>query len=448
MRSVRVRRRKRRNYTRLYILLVVIVVIVAGVLAGQFLGSQDGKTQQVTEESGIETNKEYLHIMLMGVDQRSDDVGRSDTLMVLTVNKQNKKAELMSLPRDARVRIEGHEFDKINHAYAYGEQKLTQKTVEELLGVPMDYYIMIDTKAFEKVIDALDGVDIDVEKRMHYEDPWDDNGGLVIDLYPGMQHMDGSKAIKYVRFRDEEGDVGRINRQQHFMHAVMDKMLTPSVLPKLPKIIEVIYSSIKTDMPLTEMISLANLLPEIKKNGLESSMVPGDAAYIDGVSYWLPKIIELRELVVKQMGRTLDDKARTKAEYLKQRYADSLPKDIQMVDEGGNPVYTTNGNHTGKNPAKKPVKKGTMVDSPSQISVRVVNESGINGAGAKVASKLQAKGFTIHSVGTGRRVNRSQTTIVTDTANVNWFYGMTFPCIIMDGAEELEAVVYVGKDVQ
>lgn len=76
--------------------------------------------------------------------------------------------------------------------------RLTQKSVEGLLGVPMDHYVIIDTKSFERIIDAIGGVDIDVEKRMHYEDPWDDNGGLVIDLYPGEQHMDGKKAIQYV----------------------------------------------------------------------------------------------------------------------------------------------------------------------------------------------------------------------------------------------------------
>ena len=103
--------------------------------------------------------------MIMGVDRRSDDVGRSDTLMVATVDPAKQTASLLSIPRDTRVKIEGNGYDKINAAYAYGGHELTRKTVENLLDVPMDYYILLDIKAFERIIDAIGGVDIDVEKR-------------------------------------------------------------------------------------------------------------------------------------------------------------------------------------------------------------------------------------------------------------------------------------------
>lgn len=169
--------------------------------------------------------------MIMGVDERDDDVGRSDTLMVATLDPKKDHAALMSIPRDTRVKIKGHGWDKINAAYAYGSakggpeagEKLTQRTVEDFLGVNMDHYVVINIQAFQKIIDAIGGIDIDVEKRMYYEDPWDDDGGLIIDLQPGMQHMDGKTAVTYVRYRDEEGDIGRIKRQQKFMKACMDK---------------------------------------------------------------------------------------------------------------------------------------------------------------------------------------------------------------------------------
>ena len=227
---MRVRRRRRRNLTRVYILAVILVMIVTGVVAANWFGSQEAR-ENIEVQSGIQKSEDYLHIMVMGVDRRNDDAGRSDTLMAVTVNKDAGTAQILSLPRDTRVQIEGNGYDKINHAYAYGGHKLTGQTVEQLLGVPMDYYVLVDIQAFERIIDALDGVDINVEKRMYYEDPWDDDGGLVIDLYPGMQHMDGKKAIQYVRFRDGEGDIGRIARQQHFMQAVMEKMLSPTVVP-------------------------------------------------------------------------------------------------------------------------------------------------------------------------------------------------------------------------
>ena len=114
-----------------------------------------------------------------------------------------------------------NDYDKINHAYAYGGHELTQKVVESFLNVPINYYVLIDIQAFEKIIDAVGGVDIDVEKRMYYEDPWDDNGGLVIDLQPGLQHLNGKTAIQYVRYRDGEGDIGRINLSKKFMKAFL-----------------------------------------------------------------------------------------------------------------------------------------------------------------------------------------------------------------------------------
>ena len=138
-------------------------------------------------------------ILIMGVDKREDDVGRSDTLMIATVDPRLDQATLLSIPRDTRVKIYGLGYDKINAAYAYGGVELTESTVENFLGIDIDHYIMIDTSSFVKIIDAIGGVDIDVEKRMFYEDPWDDNGGLVIDLYPGQPHMDGKTAVIVIR---------------------------------------------------------------------------------------------------------------------------------------------------------------------------------------------------------------------------------------------------------
>lgn len=453
---MRIKRKRRRDYTRVYILAAVVCTFLVAALAHYFLDNKDAPLHPAVSEAGIETNDDVLHIMIMGVDRRSDDSGRSDTLMVLTVNKKNGKAELMSVPRDTRVNIEGHGYDKINHAYAYGGHKLTRSTVEKLLGVPMNYYVLIDLSSFENIIDALDGIDIDVEKRMYYEDPWDDNGGLVIDLYPGMQHMTGEKAIQYVRFRDGEGDIGRISRQQHFMKAVMTKMLHPSTLPKLPKIIEVISKTLETDMPLSEMLSLSQLLPQVREQGLESEMIPGTPAFLDDVSYWLPDIMGLREMVAEEMGKELDDSARQTAEAEKKKYAESLPKGIVSLTEG---TVTKKGkddkNEAGKENKreipesektdKKPAKKA---EGPGQIAVLVINDSGVNGAGAKMVNKLMAQGFNVTGVDTGNKSDREHTIIVTDESNVTWFYGMPFPCTIMDGADPMEAVVYVGKDFE
>ena len=450
---MRIKRRRRRNLTRVYILAAVLLVLVVGVVAAGFGGSrQTAVDVDIDTESGIQKSDDYLHIMVMGVDRRSDDVGRSDTLMAVTVNREAGSAQILSLPRDTRVQIEGNGFDKINHAYAYGGHELTKKTVEKLLGVPMDYYVLVDIQAFERIIDALDGVDINVEKRMYYEDPWDDDGGLVIDLYPGMQHMDGKKAIQYVRFRDGEGDIGRIARQQHFMQAVMEKLLSPAVLPKLPKMMEEIRSAVETDMPLKEMVSLAQLLPSIREHGMTSEMVPGSPAYLEDISYWLPDIMQLRKMVASQMGMELENSGMESAQALVKEYESSLPKGITVMEEKSDTAQTKSsktaseeGDKDSKTETKAKVAKAS---GPEGISVLIINDSGINGAAARMADKLRAKGFNVTGVDTGRKSDRDHTIIVTDSSNTDWFYGMPFACTIMDGGEPNEAVIYIGQDYE
>lgn len=451
MREARSRRHRQPNYPRIIGAVVILLLIIVGIIYA-FTGennNEQGNTARYSE-SGIELSENISHIMIMGVDKRDDDAGRSDTLMVAVVDKNAQSASLLSVPRDTRTEIEGHGFDKINHAYAYGDAALTRKTVENLMGIPMDYYIKIDTHAFERIIDALDGVDIDVEKRMYYEDPWDDDGGLVIDLYPGMQHLDGEKAIQYVRYRDGEGDIGRVNRQQHFMRAVLEKLLNPAILPKLPKIIEEVRGAVETDMPLDQMLSMAQLLPEIKAKGLKSEMLPGNPAYLADVSYWLPDIMKLREVVAKQMNQELTGNALAMAEKAVQEYDESLPKGLTVVAGTGEKTdkavdENKSDKKDGSN-SEASKKAATKADKPSDISVLVVNDSGINGAAAQVADVLRGKGFTVTGVETGKRSDRTKTIIVTDSSNTNWFYGMPFTCTIMDGGEPRQAVIYIGTD--
>ena len=167
-------------------MLGTIFIFVLAAIAGAFFAQSSlldrAKTTEQKEE--LLTAKDKATIMIMGVDERSDDVGRSDTLMVATIDPARKEAALLSIPRDTRVAIPRNGYDKINAAYAYGGEQLTQRTVEDFLGIRIDHYIIVNIHAFQKIVDAIGGIDIDVEKRMYYEDPWDDDGGLIIDLRP------------------------------------------------------------------------------------------------------------------------------------------------------------------------------------------------------------------------------------------------------------------------
>ena len=325
--------RAKKKKTRIWPWVVVFLCFLGAAVAGAMFASNSLLDRPAAEkvEEGLLTAKDKSTIMIMGVDEREDDVGRSDTLMIATVDPKKDQAALLSIPRDTRVKINGHGWDKINAAYAYGGEKLTQRTVEDFLGVNMDHYIIINTHAFQKIIDAIGGIDIDVEKRMYYEDPWDDDGGLVIDLKPGMQHMNGKTAVTYVRYRDEEGDIGRIKRQQKFMKACMDKVTSPAIIPKLPTVIKEVIGSVKTDLSFRQLLEFAGTLKEAQKNGLKTEMVPGRPLYISGVSYWIPDVEKLRTTLAETLGIQLSPSARHRLEQAAQEYERSIPANATEV---------------------------------------------------------------------------------------------------------------------
>ena len=295
-------------------MLGTIFIFVLAAIAGAFFAQSSlldrAKTTEQKEE--LLTAKDKATIMIMGVDERSDDVGRSDTLMVATIDPARKEAALLSIPRDTRVAIPRNGYDKINAAYAYGGEQLTQRTVEDFLGIRIDHYIIVNIHAFQKIVDAIGGIDIDVEKRMYYEDPWDDDGGLIIDLRPGMQHMDGKTAVTYVRYRDEEGDIGRVKRQQKFMRACMDAVTTPAILPRLPGIIASVIDSVKTDLSVRQMLEFIGTLKESQAKGLRTEMVPGRPLYINEISYWIPDMGQLRRSMADLLGVTLTANERSR----------------------------------------------------------------------------------------------------------------------------------------
>jgi polyisoprenyl-teichoic acid--peptidoglycan teichoic acid transferase len=318
-----------------YILILVVVFILSGMVGAFFANALVDNKPDYNEDDkkGMLVANDKATVMIMGVDERADDVGRSDTLMIATLDPDKNQAALLSVPRDTRVKIKGHGFDKINAAYAYGGRKLTQETIESLLNTHIDHYIKINVHGFTKIIDALGGIDIDVEKRMYYEDPWDDDGGLYIDLQPGMQHMDGKTAITYVRYRDEEGDIGRIKRQQNFMKAVMDKLVSPTIIPKLPAIVSAVSDSVETDMSVSEILSFLGTLQDAKDNGLKSEMLPGKPVYIEGISYWVPDISKTRQILANTLGIKINQSITTSIHEDNIEYEESIPDNAVEVTE-------------------------------------------------------------------------------------------------------------------
>ncbi|MDR7866978.1 MAG: LCP family protein [Sporomusaceae bacterium] len=433
---------KRRNWVVAVCLVVFLMTVTASYI--WFGGSLISMNRIMRTGSGLLFSSSKINVLVLGVDERSGDVGRSDTMFAVTVDTGSSEAALLSVPRDTRVKIPGHGWDKINHAYANGKEKLSQKAAEDLLGIPFDYYVVINFAAFGKIVDAVGGVDIDVQKKMYYRDPYDD---LVIDFRPGHQHMDGKSAIKYVRYRGEDGDIGRIERQQKFVKAMLDKVTSPAIIPRVPSIIREVSAAVSTNMSTSEMLSMAKLLNDANKKGLKTDMVPGRPAYIRDISYWLPDIVALREHIAQIQGGELGGKQLDEAEQLAAEYERSIPRDMKVHEAPKTAI--------APKAAVKPGDKAAGTDkasppAPGKITVAVVNASGNASLGPKMAGVLKARGFEVAGVTTSA-APASNTIVVSHSTSgtvVNQLTSLPFKYVLQIKSERqaVQATVYIGKD--
>lgn len=453
-RAERRQARKKPNKFRAFwgaVFLAVLLVAVAGASYIYFTGTLGvGKP---VRQADFATDPQKLNILVLGVDERSYDKGRSDTMFVVTVDQKAREISLLSVPRDTRVKIPGYGWDKINHAYADGGPERSRKAVEALLGIPVDYYVTVNFQAFYRIVDAVGGVDIDVEKRMYYEDPYDN---LVINLKPGLQHMDGQTAIKYVRYRDGDGDLGRVERQQNFLKAMLKQVAGPAVIPKIPAIIREVGNTVKTDLTVTDMLNLARLLSDAQAKGLKTDMIPGRPAYIADISYWLPDVISLREHVAQVQNIPMSDKYQQTSRSLQTEYDASIPKEMKVVEVPksvpAKPVVVSPGSSdtkgVGKPPAAAPPSAPTK---DSKLSVEIVNAAGAAGAGDKAAAMLRGLGFDVAGITTTASVNKN-TVVIANTTKVdvvNKLSGLPFRYALQVTKNDAKAntvTVILGRD--
>ena len=235
-----------------------------------------------------------INVLIVGCDE-IENHGRADTIVFLSISPKTKDALILSIPRDTRVEIPGRGMDKINHAYAFGGEKLISKTVSSFLDIPLHFYAVMDFKGFVSIIDVLGGVEIDIEKEMHYVDK---AGGVDINLYPGKQILNGEKALQYIRFRhDRLGDLGRIKRQQKLAMALINKMMKFDSITKIPQLLEGIKGYIETNMKVQDVIAIANLFKNVNREKFKLETVQSKPVYIEGVSYLEPGVEEVQQRV-------------------------------------------------------------------------------------------------------------------------------------------------------
>lgn len=463
MKQRRIRERKWLKWALIALVILVSTTAISYLWFSESSMPTPKRSKRVNNSSEIGAfpdNIGKVNIMVLGVDQRQEDAGRSDTLFLITLDTKTKKTALLSIPRDVRVKIPGYGFDKINHAYSLGGHQLTQRTVEELLGAPVDYYIEVDFAGFNKIVDAVGGVNINVEKRMYYEDPYDN---LVIDIQPGLQHMNGETAIQYVRYRDETGDIGRIERQQYFVRAMMEEVTSPSILVRIPSIISEVKSAIRTDLSVAELIGLGKVLQDAKQQGLQTYTAPGSPIDINGVNYLTPDISALRDYMAKALELKTDAQYIAATKRLADEYRYSLPDETLLSDKP-TPAKTTLVKPDKAKPKpsvtkpEKPVvsqksddRKKTSTSQTNSIKLDIVNASGNKAAGPKMAEQLKQEGFDVTQIRNAKNVNNS-TVVIAHSAEesiLNRLTGLPFDYALQVSPKQnsrTQVTVVIGKD--
>lgn len=242
--------------------------------------------------------KDPFSVLMLGVDEREGDSGRSDTIIVLTVNPTEKSTKMVSIPRDTYTEIVGKGVkDKINHAYAFGGIEMSMNTVEELLDIPIDYVVQVNMEGFEDIVDAVGGVTV--------------NNTLDFSVgaynYPiGNINLNGKEALSYVRMRhdDPTGDFGRQNRQKQVIQAIMKEGASVNSLLNYRSIFNALGDNVKTNMKYEEMVDVqANYRDAVGKLD-QLYFEKGTGKTIDTIWYYImdeAELIEIQDALKKQL---------------------------------------------------------------------------------------------------------------------------------------------------
>jgi LCP family protein required for cell wall assembly len=263
----------------LIIIILVLVSITAAILVGFELTDQ---------QTGGKIN-----ILLLGRDaQNSIYSGNTDSITILSIDKNTKKVSLLSIPRDSKVDIPGHGMDKINAAYGYGGINLTTTTVEKFLNIHIDYYVVIDFEEFKSIVDALGGINVNVEPQIAAYRP---------ELAPvGLHKLNGDQTLLYARFRqDNKGDVGRVQRHQKIIAEIIRESLETSNLPKLPSILSQLSENTHTNVPIYDSVRLGKLLLDFDINDAPTEIITGKSQRVNGIYYLIPDKTDVEKKVTE-----------------------------------------------------------------------------------------------------------------------------------------------------
>lgn len=290
------RRRARRRALRLIGL--GLVVALAFVVSAAASGYRRFMALSVFDDSTPVST-----VLVIGTDvsytrdgRRVDGATRADTLMLVGLNRETNAVWVMSIPRDTLLKIPGHGTGRVNAAHAYGGHELVAEAVSNFLGIPVHRYVATDFAGFTKMVDLLGGIEVNVEKPMKYSDR---AGGLDVDLEPGLQVLDGQKALEYVRYRNDRlGDIGRAQRQQEFVKALAKKAMRWDTVLHYREIVDIVESCVTSDMTIGEMASFGYRVFKIGPESVKTVTLPGRFYG----PYWKPDAEEAKKVLLDLNG--------------------------------------------------------------------------------------------------------------------------------------------------
>ncbi|MFC7394674.1 LCP family protein [Scopulibacillus cellulosilyticus] len=327
------RQKKKKKRTARKVMLVVLILVLVVVGYGGYLafnayraayGSYNplDRDKSKMRKEAVQIGKDPISILLMGVENYATHGkgGRTDTLIVVTLNPHTHKMTMTSIPRDSRVMIAGKgQYDKINSAYPYGDasgyggNKAIIDTVENYLNIPIDYYAKINFKGFKEVVDELGGIDVNVPFSFW---EYDESHKHKIYFHKGKQHLNGKEALAYVRMRhrDPRGDFGRNQRQRQVIRAAINKAKSANTLFKIDDITNILGKNVETNLKPSEIYGLEQAYSKVDSSKIKTYKLDvGTDATINGVYYFIPDEANVQK-VSRELNSSLGLKPRNTGE--------------------------------------------------------------------------------------------------------------------------------------
>ncbi|MGM0867023.1 MAG: LytR family transcriptional regulator [Bacillota bacterium] len=301
MRVDKHKRSKKRKWLKVVGILFLLILLGGGAYAYSIYHSLNSAVEtmhspierEVSSKRSKEVtfkDKEPFSVLLLGVDERENDKGRSDSMIVLTVNPDTKSVKMISIPRDTLTDIVGHGTrDKINHAYAFGGVEMAMDTVEELLDIPIDYYAQINMEGFEDIVNAVGGVTVNNDLNFS-------SGGYSFE--EGKLTLSGKEALAFsrMRYEDPRGDFGRQLRQREVIQGVIREGASVSSLWNFDNIFDALGNNVKTNLKFDEMVDIQKHYKSASKDIEQIQIKTGSGTKIDGIYYYVIPEEELSEI--------------------------------------------------------------------------------------------------------------------------------------------------------